>query len=278
MANSVDFILPSCYGLPEAIWIAASAMLDTILTKCWALLGAFLVIKLLVSAWGDVGEERFSLRTYLKILFQGLLIALFLTYYKTFLMTFDYFIDSICVFDSDVFQPTKELKEPSGSAWFGFLKSPIQTLLDNWAQWLVLFTHGGAVKLMHYVKSVTLLVLLQFGPLAALFSLLPGPFKQSFSTWSKSYLNVSCWTITLNILWVLSNSFSRVAIETAGNPSSLLGEKMAYTMLSLVLFIAIFLTPTWTSKLINGVNPANLTAGIGMVAEKIVGMAKKPKQ
>lgn len=261
MVNSIDFILPTCHGLPDAIWITSSEMLDVMLKKCWLLLGSFVVIKMLVSALSDVGAERFSLRTHLNILFQALLIAVFFTYYKTFLMTFDHFIDGLCVFNRITFQTTQEM--PTKHAW---LNSILRGLLDFYNDFLLLITHAGAVKLMHYIKSIILLVLLQFGPLAALFSLLPGPFKQSFNTWVKSYLYVSCWTLTLAIMDVLANSF-RFLKEDA----------VAYPILYLVLYIAIVLTPSWTAKLISGASTVNLLSGIGMTVGKVSSQNKGSK-
>lgn len=261
MANSVDFILPSCYGLPDAIWITSSEMLNITIKKCWILLGAFMAIKMLVCAFSDVGEERFSLSKHLKILFQALLIAVFLTYYKNFLMTFDYFIDSLCVFNRITAQSTQEAAPKY--TWLNYI---LRTLLDFFDDVLLLITHVGAVKLMHYIKSIVLLVLLQFGPLAALFSLLPGPFRQSFNTWAKSYLYVSCWTLTLAIMDVLANSFA-----------FLKGDALAYPILYLVLYIAIILTPAWTAKLISGVSTVNLLDGIGMAIGKAVNRNKSSK-
>lgn len=249
MANSIDFILPSCYGLPESMWLMASSMLDIILKKCWLLLGAFVVIKMLVSAFGDVGEERFSLRTHLNILFQALLIAVFFTYYKTFLMTFDYFIDSLCIFDGSVLRTKiNSIEKAEGSIIKRFL-------LDYLKEAMVFATQEGAVKFMHYIKSVALLVLSQLGPFAALFSLLPGPFSASFKTWSKGYINVSCWTLTLAITDMLVSGLQ-------------INSEESQVILSCVLFIVTLFTPTWTAKLISGVNIGNLAAGVGSAPGK----------
>jgi hypothetical protein len=260
MANSIDFILPSCYGLPDDIWIKSSEMLNITIKKCWVLLGAFVAIKMLVIAFSDVGEERFALRKHLRILLQGLLIAVFLTYYKSFLMTIDYLIDSLCVFNRITFKATQEF--PTKCEWVNFIIRKLLALTDV----LALITHVGAVKLMHYIKSITLLVLLQFGPLAALFSLLPGPFRQSFNTWAKSYLYVSCWTLTLAIMDVLANSFSFFKEDV-----------LAYPILYLVLYIAIILTPAWTAKLISGVSTVNILGGIGMVTGEAIIRNKSSK-
>ena len=105
---------------------------------------------------------------------------------------------------------------------------------------------------MHYIKSVSLLILSLLGPFAALFSLLPGPFKASFKTWSKGYVNVSCWTITIAILDMLTTAFR-----------STTGQEAHQIVLSFVLFITTFFIPTWTAKLIGNVNLGNVAAGVG---------------
>lgn len=253
MANSVDFILPSCYGIPESMWLAASLMLDAILKRCWLLLGAFVLIKMLSSALIDVGEEQFSLKTHLKTLFQALLIAVFFTYYKTFLMVVDYFIDSLCFFDVSVLRKAEDMPEKA------IKKGNIITrlLLDNFKEMLVCATQKGAVKFMHYIKSIALLVLSQLGPFAALFSLLPGPFRASFKIWSKGYLHVSCWTLTLSVIDMLASGLR-------------INSEYSQALLSFVLFIVTLFTPTWTAKLISGVNLGSLAASVGAAPGKVV--------
>lgn len=251
MVNSVDFILPSCYGIPESMWVTASAVLDVILKRCWVLLSAFVVVKMLISAFNDLGGEGFSLRVQLKILAQSFLIAIFLTYYKTFLMTFDDLIKSLCFFEETVVRSTVAHTKKVPSLADIILRPSL--LLDVAGNLLSFFSMQGAIRFMHYIKAVALLILSQLGPFAALFSLLPGPFNASFRTWSKGYINVSCWTITLAIMDTLGSSFLYATI----------GSEQASTFLSFVLFIATLFTPTWTAKLISGINLGNLAAGVG---------------
>ena len=250
MANTVDFILPSCYGIPESMWLVASAMLTTILNRCWLLLGAFVVIKMIVSAFIELGEERFSLAAQFRILAQALLIAVFFTYYKTFLMTFDYMIDSICFFKPEVIQQTASHTEKVAREEGKLMKWLIKII--SYGGNLFLFTQQGVTYFMHYIKSVSLLILSILGPFAALFSLLPAPFNASFKTWSKGYINVSCWSITLAILDVLATSFQATT-----------GSEGYRVMLSFVLFIMTFFVPTWTARLIGNVNLGHVAAGIG---------------
>lgn len=256
MASSIDFILPSCYGIPESMWLAASNVLNAILSKCWMLLGAFVVVKMIASAFMDIGEERFSIRTQFRILGQAFLIAVFFIYYKVFLMTFDYMIDSLSSFKEeamlqiDTYVKPEISKKSTIPSWF-----PIKSAISQF----ILYIQEGPSLFMHYIKSVSLLILSLLGPFASLFSLLPGPFKGSFKTWSKGYINVSCWTITLAILEVLTAAFKAT-----------LGEENWQIRLSIVLFIMTFFVPTWTSKLIGSINLGNVAAGVGRVPGSIV--------
>ena len=177
------------------------------------LLGASVVIKMIASAFMDMGEERFSIRTQFRILAQAFLIAVFLTYYKTFLMTFDYMIDSLCFFKPEMMQQPVRNTESIASGGNTITRWIIRQTGDFFLSFL---TQKGMIKFMHYIKSVSLLILAILGPFATLFSLLPGPFKSSFKTWSRGYINVSCWTITLAILEVLV----AIAICTFSPPNS----------------------------------------------------------
>ncbi|MHA7878114.1 MAG: hypothetical protein ACX93T_04335 [Bacteroidota bacterium] len=210
---------------------------------------------MLMSALSALGEERFSFSVQLRILAKAFLIAIFFTYYKTILMTFDYCVDSLCSFNVDAAAHVPEQEAPVSTQGNPILKF----LLDGFREVMVLMTHRRSVKFMHYIKSVALLVLSTIGPFAALFSLLPGPFKTSFRTWSRGYLNVSCWTIILTIIDTLATSFSNYSR----------GPEAFQGLLSFVMFIATFFTPTWTAKLISGINLGNLAAGVGTATGKM---------
>lgn len=253
MMGSIDFVLPSCYYIPESMWLVVTAMLDAILNRCWILLGAFVVIKMLVSAFVDLGEDCLSLASQIKIVAQTFLVAVFLIYYKTFLMTFDYMIDSLCFFKSEVVGEVREEAE-NEKVWLGWLLRRVNRIVGFVGSALFFLTQQGASAFMQYVRSVSLLVLAVLGPLSALFSLLPGPFKASFSTWSRGYINVTCWTITLAIIDILEEAFT-----FATNMS------IPSTLLSAALFVVTFFVPTWTAKLISSVELGNLVAGMGSV-------------
>jgi hypothetical protein len=123
---------------------------------------------------------------------------------------------------------------------------------------------------MRYIKAVTLVMMVPFSPLAAMLSLLPGPFKRSWSHWAKSYVHVTCWSITLGIFQALVDAFTKVSRSIVPNTvSSFFEETVGHALLYTVLLVAIFLTPTWTSKLIGHAIIANIWDSINMTASKL---------
>jgi hypothetical protein len=276
MNRSVDFILPTCAGIPDSMWIVASASIEAMLNTCWKLFAVFLVIKFIHDGLGDIVNGRFELRAHLKTILQAILIGSFLKYYKFFLMTFDNFIELFCFPVEEVLQGS--IGKLAGNipdytkddSWLNVSKIFLKILFEFFPKLMTLSTHAGAIKVMHYLKSVGLLLASQLGPIAALFSLLPGPFKKGFASWAKSYINMSCWAITLNIFWALAKAFMTTSFFIkADSATSFAGETAGATLLSLVFFIAIFLTPTWTSKFIGGAIVANLGSAISMASDKL---------
>ena len=269
---SVDLICPSFAPLPASMWVAASAMIDVIIEKCWLLLAAFVTIKILTDALQDY--EQVSLATHLRTLFRALVMVVVLSYYKQLLMYFDYFIDSLCMHGdeglaraaqrlSDTGQVKKEVDVTKLSSIWQALKSIFSVL----EKVIALLSHQGAIYLMHYLRAVALLVLMQLGPLAMLLSWLPGPFQGSFQQWLKSYITISCWAITLQIFWALSKAFAGVAwLGDVGLVEEI--EPVAHTLLSIILLIAIFMTPTWTAKFMGSAMLSNFVTSVGGLASQ----------
>lgn len=263
----LDLICPSFPPLPESIWIAASAMLDRVIQKCWLMLAAFVVVKILTDALTTY--DQVSLATHLKTLFKALGIVVLLSYYKSILMCFDYFIDSVCIHTDGTQLGTDKLSSLAGPpdqtgviARTGLFKL-FQGLFETIFGLINILSHNGAVVFMHYMRAVALLILMQLGPLASLLSLLPGPFQRSFQTWLKSYVAISCWAITLSIFVGFIQAFRGVHLASDEAPA------IAYGFLSLILLIAIFLTPTWTSRFIGSATLGNFIAGVGAAAGRI---------
>lgn len=266
MANSIDFVLPSCHYIPESMWLVVSSMLGMMLQRCWLLLGAFIGVKMLVSTFVDLGEDRFSPASHIKITFQAFLIAIFFLYYKTFLMTFDYLIDSLCFFGPEVVQHTKAQSD-SAAAPVNFLMKSLHHMVGMVAGMTFFLTQYGASYFMRYVRAVSLLVLAVLGPLSSLFSLLPGPFRSSFKTWCGSYVHVTCWSITLAIIDLLEKTF---VFDTGNN------HRMHHgTMLSFAFFIMTFLVPHLTSRIISSVDLGGIVSGIGRGGGQIHQVGKK---
>ena len=195
-------------------------------------------------------------------------------------MVFDHLIDSLCIhaegFEIALAKMQDLGNKPDQDAVPSGLPSIVTVFKFFFAglfKSLAIFTHGGAVIFMRYVRVVSLLIMMQFGPLAALFSLLPGPFRRSFSIWSRGYVNITCWAITLNILWVFAKTFSGISwMQSVTEGFGV--ETLAHTLLSLILLVAIFLTPAWTSKFVSSATLPNLSAGLGMLAGKGIRVGK----
>jgi hypothetical protein len=95
MALSLDFILPSCPGIPESMWLAANSMIDVIIKRSWFFLGTFVTIQLIIHAFMDIAQGKLNIGTSIRTLSHAFLIACFFKYYKPLLMFFDGFIDQI---------------------------------------------------------------------------------------------------------------------------------------------------------------------------------------
>ena len=65
---------------------------------------------------------------------------------------------------------------------------------------------------------------------------------------------MTCWTITLDIIDILEETFT-FTFETYTEISS--------NLLSAALFVATLFVPTWTAKLIGGVDLGNIVSGMG---------------
>lgn len=112
MANVSDFALPSCPGIPDAMWLAAAYIISTAVTICWYIFGLFLAISLAQGTYEDILNEKLNIRRLAKTLSRAILVGLFLSNYKTVLMLFDQFISTVFVFgDEPLYEASKALKE-----------------------------------------------------------------------------------------------------------------------------------------------------------------------
>ena len=81
-------------------------------------------------------------------------------------------------------------------------------------------------------------------------------------------MQLMCWHIVLNVFSMLSRAFAAASKARAEGAAFALGESISYTCLSLVLFVAIFLTPTWSAQLVSGGAIGNLLSGLSVLGEK----------
>ena len=115
-----------------------------------------------------------------------------------------------------------------------------------------------------------LLVLMQLGPFAMLLSWLPGPFQGSFQQWLKSYIHY--------FLLGHHPAVSSAVVDAKPLAGACLVrgcrhyveeiEPVAHTLLSLILLIAIFMTPTWTAKFMGSTMLSNFVTSIGGLASQ----------
>lgn len=263
---NLDFILASFPPLPDGIWVATSGMIDASIRQCGRLLGGFVTLKMMYDWYEDY--EQHSVAIHIRTLFSSLAMVLFFRYYKQVLMQFDHFIDMLCIHEHGgelIFEKFKSLGsnyEPIKGFGFKAIGRYIKRFFDLLSQMVVLLSHGGAIYFMHYTRAVALLLLAQVGPVAALLSWLPGPFRGSFGQWMKNYASISCWAITLQVFWGLSQGF-----EATVRPQGV-GALLGHLLLAVVLFLAILSTPTWTSNFINGNTLGGFTSGLGSLITK----------
>ena len=279
---NIDFILSSFPPMPDGMWVATSGMLDATLSKCMKLLGGFVTLKMMYD-WYENYEEM-NVAMHIRTMLRALMMVVFFKHYKQLLMYFDHFIDALAIHESATALAVEKHRS------LGNLPGPLDDPMSFRAMWrytkfffqliqhlFFLFSHMGAIYFMHYVRAVSILVMVQVGPLAALLSWLPGPFARAFQQWSKSYVTVSCWAITLGVFAVLSQSFGVAVMH--GGPGGILG----HSMLSVVFFLMIFMTPSWTAKFIGSEMLGGLASGLqgwavraGQLAIKKIPIKKPP--
>lgn len=271
---NIDFILVSFPPVPDGMWLATSAMLDVTLRKCMKLLGGLAVLKMMYDRYE--GYEEMNVAIHIRTLFSALMMIVFFRYYKQLLMYFDHFIDALCIHESGGQLVVDKLRQ------LGHHPPPMQDPASFKALWrflkfflkfiphlTFLGSHMGVIYFMHYIRAVSLLLMIQVGPIAALLSWLPGPFTKAFQQWRKSYVTISCQAITLQMFSVLSQSFGVAAIAQGK------GAMIGHTVLSIVLLLIIFMTPSWTAKFIGGDTLGNFVSGVGGLVSKAGKIATK---
>ena len=278
------FELKTCSGIPEHMWLTCEAIISATITLCWKLFASFLVIRLLKDGLDDLANGKVDLRTHANTILRATFISIFLLYYKDILSFFDEFIDVFCISvdaRSHVFlhgRIQEDIREAGTPGHFSFLKSFINGLLYMIPQILSAVTHEGAISIVQYFRAIGLFIAIAMGPFSALFSLLPGPFKHGWTTWSRTYATISCWAITLNLFKLLSTMSVKTATElNDAGAMKLFQGTVDTTMFSLVLLVAIFGTPIWTSIFIGHAITPNIGAGMRNVVSisKVTAQALK---
>jgi hypothetical protein len=137
------------------------------------------------------------------------------------------------------------------------LKATLEIFDLNNAIYLALFKlHTFFIIAMKYARSVLLMMASVFGPIATLTYFLN---RNGFSNWSRSYLNISCWGITLNVFEGIAHAHKKAAIASMGDLHFLLG--------SISIAFLIFMTPTITSWFIGNAVLPNLAPVANFVSK-----------
>ena len=126
-----------------------------------------------------------------------------------------------------------------------------------------ILSHPGLIAFVHYFRSIGLFIAIATGPFAALMSLLPGPFKHGWTTWSRTYATISCWAITLNLFKIMSTMLrEKSALIDYNSTYHLFQGAASSTGFAIALWIAILMTPIWTSIFIGHAIAPNIGAGM----------------
>lgn len=251
----IDFILPTCPGIPDAMWIASGAYITWMQGFALTLLYTGFLTQLLFTGLSESTNGRVNILGYLKLLGRTFGLTLFIIYAKRIFFTFDVFIDLLCPRSMDLLHQVNEAaKLVDTTKVLGFLGG-LKAILGMILNGAVLFTVEGAIILVNYFKSILLIFLCVTSNISAGLTLFPF-FSKSFNTWMKAYITVSFWTLTLEVFSVINTS--SYITDTFSEQ-----EPLSQFILSLVMFFAVLMTPAWTSMFINSVATPNLIGAVG---------------
>lgn len=260
------FKLETCSNMPEHMWLTCDAIITATISICWKLFASFLVIRLLKDGIDDLANGKVDLRTHASTLIKATCIGIFLLYYKEILSLFDNFINMFCVSVAEgsehvIYDIGKDtFMDPNVFSW----KKLVNKLLFTIPDLISVLSHTGLIGFVYYFRSISLFIAIAMGPFAALMSLLPGPFKHGWTTWSRTYATISCWAITLNLFKIMSTMLREKAVLIDYESSDHLFQGVASsTGLNIALWIAIWGTPLWTAIFIgHAITPINLLAAM----------------
>ncbi len=275
------FKYKSCISIPDSLWDIVSINIDAIIKKSWQFLPAIVLVRLLYDFIVYSGTENISIKSHVRTLLRTFFIAFFLAFYKEFLMVVDSIVGSFSSLDTDYEKALKMMNKKNieyienTSLIKQAIRYPFLMLFKsaNKLGNMVLFlTHQGSILFMDSLKSIILIVLSHFGPVAAVLSILPGMFSGTLSTWLRNYVNIFGWTITLSILQKLVFMIDKIKVN-----SYKLGDSAIILPTSIVLLIAIFLTPLWTSMFLGNSVSSGIMSGISWATSALTGSVKLAK-
>ena len=259
------FHFNTCRGIPDSIWNALSLNIDAITEKSWEILPLVVLFKMIYDFTVYAGTEHITIKTHIRTLLKTFMIAFFLVFYKNFLMVVDDVIGFFSSLDVDYNEALaairkKNMEELNDLSFAKkIIKIPALVLgktISGWTYFISFATHQGSIVFMDCVKSTIIVILSHLGPIAAVISILPGPFSNSLSTWLRNFVSIFAWSITLSVLQKIIN-----AVNDSLHVSNKFTDNLFIIPASIALLICIFLTPMWTSMfLVNSVSTGVMAA------------------
>jgi hypothetical protein len=265
----------NCIGITESLWQVVTINIDAIVNKCWQVLPVLVLVKLLYDFIINSGTEQITIKDHIRTILRTILIAFFLAFYKDFLMMIDNAIgifsnlevdykEALNILENKKLEALKNMSTARKIAQYPFLI--LSKLVGTVSYGFSFLTHQGSIIFMDSLKSIILVILSHFGPIAAVISILPGSFSNSFNSWLRNYVNIFAWTITLSILQKLVNLI---------NETFIIGNNLFIAPVSIALLIVILLTPLWTAMFLGNSISSGIMSVIGWSTNVLAGFTKQ---
>jgi hypothetical protein len=259
--NLLTFYLSSCEGIPNAMWQYISNLITLSLSTCEKILPVAFLARLIYDEVQNRRKGVIDLRVHASTIFTTILIFVFFKNYKWCLEALDGLIQAF-YFYVPVELNADQAADQAGK-WATFIKKLKANLEifnpSNWSTLLLAKLQEYSILAMQYFRAILLLIASIFGPIATLTYFIN---RNGFSSWLGSYLNLSCWGITLNVFEGIVHAHKSAAI-TSGTGS------ISFVVGSAVIAFLIFMTPTITSQFIGNAILPNLAPVVNFVSRGI---------
>jgi hypothetical protein len=258
--TDLDFALPTCAGMPKAVWKVVSFLMDrSILISYFLISGGFLTSLMFGGLVETTRSGRVDVGGAVSLLVRTTGIFIFTLYLKKIIFTVDYSMDELAIFFKDT-TSLSNLDTATQKTEFKFLGG-----LLSIPRMLMSFTHiltvEGYIQFHNFCRSFIQVFLCIFAPIAAGISLFPS-CSNWFRTWGKYYLVTSFHYLTLHVLNIINYSAISLSIGESDEPFS-------QGSFSIVMYFAITASPLLTSMFVSGIMAANLGGAIGQGMQSV---------